>query len=189
MRNPLSAIIQSAESILSIIVGSAQKNDDDHKAILDAAEIINLCAQHQKKIVDDLLTLSKLDAKLLLISPEKVDPINILHKMVQMYEGELQSTGIKTELVVDQTLSNMAIDEVTIDPSRLLQVSKYSLDRTPAKPIGTDQYFHECLKIHEELFNAQNHSHALCFILPSHSRPLWRIVRAFSFPPYVRPGG
>jgi hypothetical protein len=57
MRNPLSAIIQSAESIISITEGLAQKDDDDHKAILDAAEIINLCAHHQKRIVDDLLTL------------------------------------------------------------------------------------------------------------------------------------
>lgn len=123
MRNPLSAIIQSAEFIISITASSDSiKDDGDYKTILEAAEVINLCAQHQKRIVDDLLTLSKLDAKLLLISKEKVDPTSILPKMVQMYEGELKNADIETELLVDQSLNDMAVDQVTIDPSRLLQV-------------------------------------------------------------------
>lgn len=123
MRNPLSAIIQSAEFIISITGSSDSiKDDGDYKTILEAAEVINLCAQHQKRIVDDLLTLSKLDAKLLLISREEVDPISILQKMVQIYEGELKNAGIETELLVDRSLDDMAVDQVTIDPSRLLQV-------------------------------------------------------------------
>jgi signal transduction histidine kinase len=64
------------------------------------------------------------------MSPEKVDPIGILQKMVQMYEGELQNVGIKTELVVDQSLNDMAVGQVIIDPSRLLQVSSDSLSTT-----------------------------------------------------------
>jgi hypothetical protein len=187
MRNPLSAIIQSSESIVSII-GSIDRKDDDHRAILDAAEIINLCAQHQKRIVDDLLTLSKLDAKLLLIAPERADPVNILQKMVQMYEGELHNTDIKTEVLVDQTLKHMAIDEVIIDPGRLLQVSKHSLERTPAKPIGTHQHFHQCHKIHKELFNTKNNSYTLCFLCASHNWSLRRILYTFSFSPHQRPG-
>lgn len=123
MRNPLSSIILSAEFIISVVGSSDRiKDDDDYKAILESAEVINLCAQHQKRIVDDLLTISKLDAKLLLISREKVDPRNILQNMVQMYDGELKTAGIETELVVDQSLHEMAVDRVTVDPSRLLQV-------------------------------------------------------------------
>lgn len=58
MRNPLSAIIQSAEFIISITRSPGKTGDfDDHRTILEAAEVINLCAQHQKRIVDDLLTL------------------------------------------------------------------------------------------------------------------------------------
>ncbi|QDS70990.1 hypothetical protein FKW77_007621 [Venturia effusa] len=123
MRNPLSAIVQSAE----FIVSSTRSSDGtmavgNCKAILESAEVINLCAQHQKRIVDDLLTMSKLDAKLLLISRENVGPVSILQRMVQMYDGELKSADIETELLVDQSLNDMAIDQVMIDPSRLLQV-------------------------------------------------------------------
>lgn len=127
MRNPLSAIIQSAELISSLIGNMGQK-DDDQKAILDAAEIINLCAQHQKRIVDDLLTLSKLDAKLLVIAHENVDPINIIEKMLQMYQAELRKADITVNLVVDQTLNDMAICEVIFDPGRFLQVRRHLSD-------------------------------------------------------------
>ena len=71
MRNPLSAILQSADGILTALgVGSgsaARSLSLDHttpgmsseltEAVVDAAQTIVLCAQHQKRIVDDILTL------------------------------------------------------------------------------------------------------------------------------------
>ncbi|TKA49924.1 hypothetical protein B0A55_13328, partial [Friedmanniomyces simplex] len=79
MRNPLSAILQSADSIVStltatvmpIVGGNVSVSSETADEIVDAAQTIILCAQHQKRIVDDILTLSKLDASLLVISPEK----------------------------------------------------------------------------------------------------------------------
>lgn len=50
------------------------------KSSIDAAETIQLCAQHQKGIVDDILTISKLDSKLLLISPVPVQPVKIVQQ-------------------------------------------------------------------------------------------------------------
>jgi hypothetical protein len=159
------------------------QKDDDQKAILDAAEIINLCAQHQKRIVDDLLTLSKLDAKLLVIAPENVDPINIIEKMLQMYQAELRKADITVNLVVDQTLNDMAICEVIFDPGRFLQVRKHLSDSNAqiyADQIGAYQHFHKCDKIHDDLSNTENHNYAICFVRPPHNWTLRRIICTLS---------
>jgi len=47
---------------------------------IDAAETIQLCAQHQKSIVDDILTISKLDSNLVLITPIPVRPVKIFQQ-------------------------------------------------------------------------------------------------------------
>lgn len=51
---------------------------------IEAAETITLCAQHQKSIVDDILTVSKLDSDLLVISPSPVQPVAIARQAVKM---------------------------------------------------------------------------------------------------------
>jgi signal transduction histidine kinase len=65
MRNPLSAILQSADSIVSALEyaqeGEPSKTvelpPDTADEVLEAAQTIILCAQHQKRIVDDVLTM------------------------------------------------------------------------------------------------------------------------------------
>jgi signal transduction histidine kinase len=68
MRNPLSAILQCADEISTSLSNFRSGNDefragqnvlDLFDASVDAAQTIALCAQHQKRIVDDILTLSK----------------------------------------------------------------------------------------------------------------------------------
>jgi PAS domain S-box-containing protein len=74
MRNPLSAILQCADEISTILseFKSSGSNVIDSSIIadsIDAAQTIALCAQHQKRIVDDVLTLSKLDSAMLMVRP------------------------------------------------------------------------------------------------------------------------
>lgn len=102
MRNPLSAILQSADEIgmsLSEFLSTLDESATNQKltALLDssveAAQTISLCAQHQaslcarkiaaeanlldqKRIVDDILTLSKLDSALLIVTPVAVQPVS-----------------------------------------------------------------------------------------------------------------
>jgi PAS domain S-box-containing protein len=72
MRNPLSAILQCADEISTTL---GEFRDGDTSVIppgvvadsIDAAQTIALCAQHQKRIVDDVLTLSKLDSAMLMV--------------------------------------------------------------------------------------------------------------------------
>jgi PAS domain S-box-containing protein len=83
MRNPLSAILQCADEISTIL---SEFNTSGSKAIdssiiadsIDAAQTIALCAQHQKRIVDDVLTLSKLDSAMLMVCAAATCRVSLL---------------------------------------------------------------------------------------------------------------
>ncbi|OLN84413.1 Hybrid signal transduction histidine kinase K 1 [Colletotrichum chlorophyti] len=128
MRNPLSAVLQSADEIVNSIADfRAQKHDDTQLEVLldgctEAANTINLCASHQKRIVDDVLTLSKLDSQLLLVTPVDSHPITIVRHVIKMFESELNTHDIKLEFTIDQAYVKHAVDWVRLDPSRLRQV-------------------------------------------------------------------
>lgn len=135
MRNPLSAILQSADGILTALKFDKSENrrrsqlrepllldSEAQEIIIDSAQTVILCAQHQKRIVDDILTLSKLDSNLLVICPDLVQPVTLIERAIKMYEAELNSANIKLNLSIHQSYDNMNIDGVLLDPSRLLQV-------------------------------------------------------------------
>ncbi len=72
--DPLSAILQCADEINTILSdfkasGSNVIEESIVADSIDAAQTIALCAQHQKRIVDDVLTLSKLDSAMLMVRP------------------------------------------------------------------------------------------------------------------------
>ncbi|KAG8628245.1 hypothetical protein KVT40_004118 [Elsinoe batatas] len=130
MRNPLSAILQSADGIVSMLEQSEHKDgskalkmtEDTAESVLDASETIILCAQHQKRIVDDILTLSKLDANLLVIAPDKGSPSHLLRQALKMFESQLARAEIRASVEVDTSVSLLDIDYVMMDSSRILQV-------------------------------------------------------------------
>jgi PAS domain S-box-containing protein len=127
MRNPLSAILQCSDEISGSLTqfkntGSKTLPDELIANCLDAAQTISLCSQHQKRIVDDILTLSKLDSQLLLVTPVDAQPLTVVQRALKMHEGELQAADIQMKFVVDQTFRDMNLDWVRFDPSRVLQV-------------------------------------------------------------------
>jgi PAS domain S-box-containing protein len=86
MRNPLSAILICADDIRESLSQHSFANPDAKvvEECIDAANNIALCVQHQKSIVDDILTVSKLDSNLLLITPIAVQPTAIIHRAMNM---------------------------------------------------------------------------------------------------------
>lgn len=127
MRNPLSAIIQCADWICNLSEFDAGTNNvtvprEVIDSYADAAQTILLCAQHQKRIVDDILTLSKLDSDLLFITPIEVQPLMVIQHAVRMFDGELQKCDVELRVRVEDSYKELAVDWVTLDPSRLLQV-------------------------------------------------------------------
>lgn len=122
MRNPLSAILQSADGILTSMESSGLPilndgmtlTDEVVETIIESAQTIILCAQHQKRIVDDILTLSKLDSNLLVICPDKVSTPTLLGKMFKMYESELDRSAVAADLVIQPSYSDLNIEESTL---------------------------------------------------------------------------
>ena len=128
MRNPLSAILQSADSITGSLTEMIDANglSAAHKELLDAtvesAQVISLCAQHQKRIVDDVLTLSKLDSAMMVVTPVDVQPVTVVERALKMFEGELSTADIALELKLDESYTALNVDWVRLDPHRLSQV-------------------------------------------------------------------
>ena len=127
MRNPLSAILQCADEIVLSLSErkKGSENSDDvvlYEDNIDAAHTIALCAQHQKRIVDDILTLSKLDSALLMVTPVDVQPVTVAQRALKMFEGEVQSADIQMRFKVDSSIQELDVDWCKFDPSRVLQV-------------------------------------------------------------------
>ncbi|KAI1436789.1 hypothetical protein GGR50DRAFT_170129 [Xylaria sp. CBS 124048] len=130
MRNPLSAILQCADEIAATLTSKFPmdefRNSESLRlaisGCLEAANTISLCASHQKRIVDDVLTLSKLDSQLLLVTPVDVQPLAVVQRVIKMFEGELNTNDIEMKLQVKNRYIDMGINWVKLDPSRLLQV-------------------------------------------------------------------
>jgi PAS domain-containing protein len=116
MRNPLSAIMQSADGILASYTseGSVLSSPNTWSAFvehtLDAAQTIAQCAQHMRHIVDDILTISKLDSGLLVITPVDAQPV-------------AKAAQVELSFSIDRSYHDLELDWVSLDPTRVLQVS------------------------------------------------------------------
>jgi signal transduction histidine kinase/CheY-like chemotaxis protein len=128
MRNPLSAVLQCADEITNSIAEFRAKQQPTTAiaklldGCTDAANTINLCASHQKRIVDDILTLSKLDSQLLLVTPVDVRPVAVVESVLKMFEVELNTNNISLDFHIEQSYLDCGVDWVKLDPSRLTQV-------------------------------------------------------------------
>jgi len=180
MRNPLSAILQCSDEIISSLSeAKRQQSGVDYATVfadsIDAAQTIALCAQHQKRIVDDVLTLSKLDSALLMVTPVDVQPLAVVQRALKMFEGELQNADIQLKFVVDPSIKTLGIDWVKCDPSRVLQVliSKHTLPPSSIHSPHSIRHtytlrltfwlrpYHQCYQIYynrsQENHNSNNH--------------------------------
>lgn len=129
MRNPLSALCQCTDEIISSIVTYRKTEPEMTERLqamlggcLEAANTISLCANHQKRIVDDVLTLSRLDSRMIEVTPTITKPIEVIQTSLKMFEAELASNNIKAEFRIDQSYHDMGIQFARLDPARLQQI-------------------------------------------------------------------
>ncbi|KAF2097032.1 aerobic respiration control sensor protein arcB [Rhizodiscina lignyota] len=126
MRNPLSAILQCADDISSTLTIFQSKATSPPQEVvescLDAAETIALCVQHQKSIVDDILTVSKLASNLLVLTPVVAQPAAVAECALKMFDPELQAKDITVVFHKQPSLEELAVSWMTLDPSRVLQI-------------------------------------------------------------------
>ncbi|KAH6639710.1 aerobic respiration control sensor protein-like protein arcB [Boeremia exigua] len=128
MRNPLSAIVQCADSIIAShkILEQASCCDENYQrtllATVDSAETIVQCSKHMKTIVDDVLTISKLDSGLFAMTPIDVQLESTVRDAVKMFEGEARSAGIDLEFSIEDSCREFGIVDISLDPTRVLQI-------------------------------------------------------------------
>ncbi|KAJ5393823.1 uncharacterized protein N7487_011464 [Penicillium crustosum] len=121
IRNPLSAIVHCTEDIQEAIYNK-KPEEISVMNISEAAETISLCIRHQKKIVNDVLTFSKLDASMLPLSPRKVQPQRHLTIPMAIFRPELRKHRIHFEYKADVSYAECGIDWVMADLDRMGQV-------------------------------------------------------------------
>lgn len=122
LRNPLSAMVHSADEIVSALT---KYTDTQSKELVEdalrATDTIIYCTMHQKRIVDDILTLSRLDSDLLIISPQSAVLSKTIRQAVKMFEPELKRAAITFELLEDK--SSLGEDVwMLFDAGRVLQI-------------------------------------------------------------------
>lgn len=103
LRNPLSAVIQCAELVISglqqllIKPSNASPNKsistdfhEEMNSCLDVLQTIVSCSMYQKRVIDDVLTLSKLDSDLIIITPVRIQPTLVVADAIKMFVVECQ---------------------------------------------------------------------------------------------------
>ena len=88
------------------------------EAALESVSIIISCCAHQRRIVDDILTLSKLDSKLLEIAPSLTNLDAMLFELEKMFDADAQKFDVALRLKKD--LGN--VQWAMLDTGRLTQV-------------------------------------------------------------------
>ncbi|KAH7088922.1 hypothetical protein FB567DRAFT_559506 [Paraphoma chrysanthemicola] len=131
MRNPLSAIVHCADGI-ALSVDDIMANQDIRSvpdAVIDvlranssAASIILDCCKHQKRIIDDILTLSRLESTFLSLKPTAVKPVEMVNSVLRMFGAELQSKAISTTVIAEPSIKALNVDYLQLDASRVTQI-------------------------------------------------------------------
>jgi uncharacterized protein (UPF0371 family) len=74
-------------------------------------------------MIGSILTISKLDSNLLLITPVPVEPIEVVKQVQQMFMAECQKAhDIQIAFNITKSYRDLNVDIVMLDSSRLLQV-------------------------------------------------------------------
>ena len=128
MRNPLSSILQCADEIYNLAAEQLESStlEPSQRMVMEqfsqVSKTLGVCSQHEKRIVDDVLTLSKMEAGKLKVSPESADPKELINKAKTMFAYDIKYHGIDLVMNVDPSYEKLGIPYVNMDPSRVLAV-------------------------------------------------------------------
>ena len=89
---------------------------------VDAAKTILACAAHQKRVIDDVLILNRLEHARLSITPVLVNISELIDSIANMFQFELDADGTSLTTVRDPSFDQHVTSLFFCDPSRLTQV-------------------------------------------------------------------
>jgi signal transduction histidine kinase/AmiR/NasT family two-component response regulator len=122
IRNPLAALVHCVEDINNVLEDENGNGQVNTIRIAEALETIDLCISHQKAIVDDVLSFSKLDSSMLGISPQACQPEQQLRSTLKMFHAEFRKYDIDYEFIVDPLYRELGVDWAMADLTRIGQV-------------------------------------------------------------------
>ena len=70
----------------------------------------------------DVLTISKLDSGLFVMTPVDVKLEAIARDAVKMFEGEAKSAGVSLVLQIEESCKQSKVENISLDPTRVLQI-------------------------------------------------------------------
>lgn len=92
------------------------------RLVLRSLRVYHLANNSLSRIVDDLLTLSKLDSNLLQINQASVRATSILDDMRRVFEIEAGRAEIELRIQADPSINAMNVDNVMLDTGRVHQI-------------------------------------------------------------------
>ncbi|CAD0019556.1 unnamed protein product [Aureobasidium pullulans] len=128
VRNPLSAMLQLANGISGCLEDITEEDASPEECLqiiqdnIEAAKTIIFCANHQKKIVDDVLILSKMDFMLLTLSPSPSRPLDLAQNAVKMLHATISEAKIDLKVEEDESITKLGLSWVLCDPLRVAQI-------------------------------------------------------------------
>ncbi|KAI4716356.1 hypothetical protein E4T48_07477 [Aureobasidium sp. EXF-10727] len=123
IRNPLSAVLHCAENILDAVKdGEAESDNIAVDDIVDAVHTIQLCVDHQKALVDDVLSFSKLDASMLSLAPRATKPKIQMADTLKIFQPELRKRQVDFSYNIKPEYDDCNVDWVMADLVRISQV-------------------------------------------------------------------
>ena len=136
-------------------------------------------------MIGSILTISKLDSNLLLITPVPVQPIEIVKQVQQMFMVECQKVhDIRMAFHITDSYRNLNVDIVMLDSSRLLQV----VSNWGARSSFLDQFFLVMLVLtSSQLINL--FTNAIKFTKAAPKRTIDVSIGAYLQPPAPEPSG
>ena len=100
----------------------AQVTKNGMRLVLRSLRVYHLANNSLSRIVDDLLTLSKLDSNLLQINQAPVRATSILDDMRRVFEIEAGRAEIELRIQADPSIKAMNVDNVMLDTGRVHQI-------------------------------------------------------------------
>lgn len=126
IRNPLHAVLQLAEETSSLLkeirTGSTEAGDQHIRGCVENIHTIIYCGHHQKQILDDVLTLSKLNSNMLTLSLNEVGPATVVSKVLKFFDSDIRLSNIDVTLDMMGSTPERPYPDVLMDSGRVLQI-------------------------------------------------------------------
>jgi len=130
IRNPLSVALQCSEEISSIakswLRNLPQQSTkvtlpiSELEDILNAAEVVEQCTLHQRRMVDGILTLSKMEGGMLPFNLSPSQATVVVENTLKLFSREFLHSGIQITLQQDSSLERASaeFEWLELDPGR-----------------------------------------------------------------------